>query len=211
MTVSKFQELEKDYDNSESIALNLIKGKVSLSDIFEGLSSRASRVKYKSIKVLRSVSRKKPEMLYPNFGHFVKLMGNENNIFKWNSIDIIANLSSVDSNCLFEEIFDKFYDQLKEGNLITSAHVIESSLNVIKSKPELKGKILEIILSQKNLPLPTEECRSILAGKTIKVLSDCYDLVDNKTEIVDFVTSQLQSQRPATRKKAEAFLKKHSG
>lgn len=210
MSVSKFQELAKEYDNSESIAVNVIKGKIPLPDIFEGLESKAARVKYKSAKVLRYISQKKPKMLYPHFGFFVKLMDEDNKILKWNAIDIIANLNSADSDCLFEGIFTKFYDKLKEGNLITSGHVIESSSTIIKAKPELKGKIIKIILRQDTLPLPTEECRSIIGGKTIKVLSDCYDQIDNKKELQDFVIKQLQSQRQATRKKAEAFLKKHS-
>jgi hypothetical protein len=210
MSISKFREQEKESDNSESISMNVIKGKIPLSDIFEGLNSKTARVKYKCAKILRYISQKKPEMLYPRFDYFVSLLDTQNQILKWNAIDIIANLNCVDSDRRFEKVFLKFYNKLKEGSLITSGHIIESSANIIKARPELKGKITEILLQQDDLPLPTEECRSIIGGKTIKLLSDCYDQIDNKKEIVDFVIKQLQSQRPATRKKAGVFLKKHS-
>lgn len=195
------EELEKREDNSEQIAAGIITGKIAMGDIFEGVDSKIARVKFRSAKILRYLSENKPEMLYPYFNFFVRLMETDNKILKWNAMNIIANLSSIDSNLLFEEIFDKFYNMLNEGNLITSSHIVEKSANIINAKPDLKGPIIKLLLQVETIPLPTEECRSIICGKTIEVLSSSYDQIANKKRVFDFVSKQLRSQRSATRKK----------
>ncbi len=209
MKSGKFRDLERETDNSLEIANNVIQGKFDLSDVFEGLNSDNSRAKFKSAKVLRTISEKKPDILYPYFDFFDDLMGSQNQIIKWNAIDIVANLTSVDADKKFERIFDKFYGLLAEGSLITSGHVVEKSAEILKTKKDLRDKVFKIILRVEAIPLPTEECRAIICGKMINVLSSSFDKIVDKKGTIDFVKRQLGSQRSGTRKKAETFLKKH--
>lgn len=58
------------------------------------------------------------------------------------------------------------------------------------------------------IPRPTEECRNILIGKTIKAFDVYCDEFKDKDKIISFVKGQLDNPRNATRSVAERFLKK---
>ncbi len=87
---------EKDSDKEE-IAAQVINKPELLSEIFAGLSADKARIKYGCDKVLRIISEKKPELLYPQMDFFVANLDSDNNFFKWGAIHVLANLASVDS------------------------------------------------------------------------------------------------------------------
>jgi hypothetical protein len=139
----------------------------------------------------------------------VKLLDSENNILKWNAIDIIANLTRVDSYNKFDRLFKKFYGALLyEGSLITAGHVVSVSGIIARARPELERKITEELLKVEKIPLPTEECRNILIGDIIKAFDAYLDQIENKDEIASFVKRQLNNSRRATKAKAEKLLRK---
>jgi predicted house-cleaning noncanonical NTP pyrophosphatase (MazG superfamily) len=200
--------LGKKENNADRISM-LIAGDASLlPDVIDGLDSPGATVKFKSAKILRILSDNRPEILYPYFDFFMNLTQNSNNIIKWNAIDIIAGLSSVDSDDKFPAVFNSFYGLMEAGELITAAHVVENSDKIAKARPELMDRITQELLKVERVPLPTEECRNILTGKTIEALGKCFRQIENQEEVVAFVKKQLGNTRNATKKKAEAFLKK---
>jgi hypothetical protein len=201
------QELAKKGNNGQTIASALLEDLSLASDVIAGLSSTNGPVRFKSAKILSIISEAKPESLYSHFDFFNTLLGSNSNIIKWNAIDIIGNLVIVDAENRFERIFARYYGLLNEGSLITSAHVVENSGKIARAKPELRGRITAEILKVTEIPLPTSECRHILAGKAITAFSQYPELVTDKNLVVSFVSSQLNSARNATKKKAEAFLR----
>jgi hypothetical protein len=150
-------ELNRKKDNSQSLARRIIKNPNQLSVVFNGISSGNPRIKFRSAKVPRIISEKNPKLLYPKIGFFINLLGNENNIIKWNAMDSIANLAIVDSKNKFNKIFKKFYGLLYEGSLITASHVVDNSGKIADAKPNLQSKITNELLKIAQVPLPTEE------------------------------------------------------
>jgi hypothetical protein len=195
-------------DNAARLTEEIAGNTSLLPAVMGGISAREARVKYKSMKVLSLISRKSPRVLYPYFDVFVHLLESSNNIVKWNAIDIIANLTTVDAESRFEKMVDRFYGLVNEGSLITSAHVVESSDIIAGAKPHLRDRITGEILKVENIPLPTEECRNILRGKAILTLARYYAQIEDKEPVIAFVRMQLTCSRHATGKKAETFLKK---
>ncbi len=181
-----------------------------LLEIFNGVYSSNPKVKFKSAKILTLVSRNDPKKLYPKIDFFIDLMDSENSILKWNAIDVIANLASVDVDKRFEKIFDKFYRPLQEGSLITARHVISNSGKIVHAKPSLESKITKELLKVEKIQLPTEECRNILKGHTILAFDQYFDEIKNKSEVVSFARRQQYNSRNATKAKAEKFLKKYA-
>jgi len=116
----------------------------------------------------------------------------------------------VDVNKRFEKIFDKFYGLLEEGSLITAAHVISNSWKIVNAKPMLESKITKELLKVEKIQLPTEECRNILFGYTIRSFDQYFEKIQNKNEVIDFARRQLNNSRNATKAKADKFLKKHA-
>lgn len=201
-------DLNRKQDNSESLARRIVKNPNQLSVVFNGVSSENPRIKFRSAKVLRIISKKNPELLYSKIDFFVDLLGSENNIIKWNAMDTLANLAIVDSN-KFDKIFKKFYGLLYEGSLITASHVVDNSGKIAGAKPNLQSKITNELLKIEKIPLPTEECKNILLGKTIVAFDMYFDQIQNK-EVISFVKRQLTNSRNATKVKAEKFLNKNS-
>jgi hypothetical protein len=202
------EDLRKKEDNAVTLAGEVAGDTSLLAVILDGISSREANVKYRCIKVLTIISENTPEALYPQFSLFDRLLDSDNNILKWNAIDIIANLTAVDSDHKFEAIYDRYYGLMNEGSMITAAHVVESSGKIVKAKPALRKRITEELLKTESIPLPTEECRNIVKGKAIETFGRYFSRAENEEKIVAFVRNQATNSRNATRKKAELFLKR---
>lgn len=201
----KLQEKEiKDEELVEETAKN----KELVHELINGISSPKARIRFRSAKILRIISKRNPKILYPDWEFFAKLLDGDNSILKWNAMDILANLTIVDSSNKFDELFKKFYGFLYEGSLITAGHVVDNSGTIAMAKPELQEKITKELLKVEKLPMPTEECKNILIGKTIEAFNIFYDRINSKAEVVSFVKKQLDNTRRATKTKAEKFLRK---
>lgn len=193
---------------TENNAKEMVENPKTLQELLAGVCSENPKTKFGSAKTLRTISERKPEMLYSEWKFFASLLDSENNILKWNAMDIIANLTKVDSRNEFDRLFKKFYGYLYEGSLITAGHVVDNSAKIALSKPHLQEVITQELLKVEKIPLPTEECRNILIGKTINVFQAYYDKIKDKDEVISFVKRQLNNSRTATKAKAERFLKK---
>jgi len=201
----------KKKNKAEALAKRVIRNPSSLSELLEGISSDKAGIKFKSAKILRIISEERPELLYPKWDFFEKLLDSENNIIKWNAMDVIANLTRVDSRNRFDKIFGKFYGMLNEGSLITAAHVVGNSWKIARAKPGLSSRITNELLKVEKVPLPTEECRNILKGDAIISFSEYFDQIKEKGKVISFARRELKNSRNATRSKAEKFLKKFEG
>jgi hypothetical protein len=201
-------ELKKKSNNTDLILELILQDLSLLRDLIYCISSAEANVKFKCTKVLRELSKTKPELLYPYFDFFNILLDNPNNIIKWNAMDIIANLTEIDTEKKFEGIFEKYYSLLNEGSLITAGHVVDNSGKIANVKHKLREQITNHLLSVEKIPLPTEECRSILSGKVVKSFGQYINHIKNNAAVITFIKRQLKSNRNATRKKAEKLLEK---
>ena len=205
------EELEKKETEAADIAYKVVKNPDLLPELFDGISSATARIRFASAKILRMISEKNPEILYPNMDFFVNLLDSENNILKWNAMDIITNLTVIDTDNKFNRLFKKFYGYLRDGSLITAGHVVDNSGKIALAKPEFQDEITKELLNVEEIPLPTEECRNILIGKTIKAFDAYHGEVKDKgykDKMISFVKRQLDNPRNATKSKAERFLKR---
>jgi len=194
----------------EDVVEKVIERPELLSELLTGLHSVNPRIRFESAKVLRIISGRKPEMLYAQRESFVNLLDSENNILKWNAMDIISNLTTIDSHNEFDRLFKKFYGLLYEGSLITAGHVVDNSAKIALSKPKLQEELTKELLKVEKIPLPTKECRNIIIGKTINALQLYYDKIKDKEAVISFVKRQLNNPRNATKAKAEKFVKRFS-
>ena len=204
------EKLWKKEIKAEDIAKNVTKDPGLLPEIFNGISSKNSRIKFKSAKILRVISEKNPEILYSKMDFFINLLDSENKILKWNAIDVIGNLTSIDSKNKFDKIFKKYYSFLSTESMITIAHVVDNSGKIAKAKPHLTQKITSELLKIENIstkPRLTQECKNILLGKAILAFGTYFNQIENKDNVISFVKRQLNNTRNATKVKAEKFLK----
>jgi hypothetical protein len=206
--MKKGNAMSKQETDAENIVERVMQNPELLTELLDGIASTKAKERFESAKILKTISERNPRALYSNWDFFVKLLENKNRIVKWIAIDIIANLTAVDSQNLFDSLFKNFYSCLYEGNLITAAHVVDNSGKIALSKPELRDKITKELLNVEKIPVPTKECRNILIGKTIEAFQVYYDKIKDKNKVVSFAKRQLHNPRNSTKSKAEKFLRR---
>jgi len=200
------EKLGKKEIKAEDMAKIVIKDPGLLPEIFNGISSENPRIRFKSAKTLRVISEKIPEILYSKMDFFINLLDTQNRILKWNAIDVIGNLTSIDSKNEFDEIFKKYYSFLSAESMITVAHVVDNSEKIAKAKPHLTEKITHELFKVEKIPR-NQECKNILLGKAILAFGMFFDQIENKDDVISFVKRQLNNARNATKAKAEKILK----
>ena len=201
--------IDQKADLSEDIAKVVIEEPKLLETIIDGVSSETARVKFRCAKILKMISEKQPEILISKWDFFINLLDSDNKIILWNALDIIANLTSADQKHRFDGIYQRYYQFLEDESMITAAHVVDNSDKIVENRPDLENKITKKLLNIKTTPRDGE-CHDILSGKVILVLEKYYDTIKDKEEVIAFTKEQSESQRNATKIKAQKFLKKHS-
>jgi len=203
-------KLGKNEITADELSVHIKKDFKMLPMIIEGVDSSNPRIKYGCAKILSIISQDSPEELYTNIDFFIELLNSENNIIKWNAMDILANLTKVDKDKKFDDIFKKYYDLLNEDAMVTVGHVIDNSGKIALAKHYLSQNITNELLKLEKIPTKprvTQECKNILYGKAILAFNAYFDHIENKKEVISFVKRQLKCTRPATKAKAEKFIK----
>jgi hypothetical protein len=203
------EQIGQKGSDKERIAERVIGEPGLLKTVIEGLSARPAAIKYGCSKVLRIISQKQPEVLYPSFNFFVKRLDIDNTFLKCDAILILANLASVDSDGKFEAIFDRYFAPIKGPTLIVAANIIGSAAKIASSKPELSDRIATELLKVENAKYQTVECRNIALGQAIDAFDELFAQIGDKERVKRLVKKQLDNTRKSTARKAAQFLKKH--
>jgi hypothetical protein len=165
-------------------------------------------VKYGRSKDLRKLSEEKPERLYPRFDEFLRMFEGENTILRWNATRILGNLAAVDRENRLEAVLDRFLAPITGHEMIGAGNVIAAAAQIALAKPRLADHIAAEILKVETATYKTPECRNVAIGHAILSFERFFDLLKQPKPVLEFVRRQRGNSRPATRKKAERFLKK---
>ena len=181
-----------------------------VKDLLDALESEKARVKFGALKALRLLSEREPELIYPHFDFFVGLLRSENSILRWNAMLILGDLAQVDHGGRMERIIDNYLEPISGPHLIDAANTMRGAAVIAKAKPHLADKIARAILKVERATFDTPECRNVAIGHAISCLDRLVPMISDARAVQLFVTRQLDNGRPATRRKAERFLRKGS-
>ena len=173
-----------------------------------GLDAPAARVKYGCLKDLRRLSEEEPQLVYPDFEKFVRLLDHPNSIFRWNAAHILANLARVDRSRKIGPLLGKFLQPVGGPQMIAAANVMQAAAVIAAAQPRLADTLAAGILTVGRAKYETEECRNVAIGHAIQSLDRFFASIPRQRAVVSFVRRRLDNPRPATRSKAEKFLKK---
>ena len=201
------QNFEKKNVSVESIVKRVIKDNNLIDNLIEFSSSEKATIKYKSLKVLTLLSEQNSKLLYSKWDFFVNLLDNENTFLRTIGATIIANLTIVDKDQKFENIFDKYYNLLEDKSMINAANIAQRSGIIAKAKPHLQDEITNKLLNIDKTH-HSSECKNIIKGKAILSFEQYFEEYKNKEKIIQFVQKELKNTRSATRKKAEKLIRK---
>jgi len=181
--------------------------------VLNGVSSSKPSIRYGCAKVLTDLSEQQPEKLYPYMDSFVDLLNSKYRILTWNAIAVLANLAKVDKDKKFDAIFNQYFSLLNDKYMVTVANIVGHSSKIALAKPYLIPRITNELLKVENIPTTphlTEECKRVIAEKTIESFSLFFDKIENRKQVISFVARQIDSPRKTLRNRAEAFLSKFS-
>lgn len=179
--------------------------------IVNGVSSSKASIRYGCAKILTDLSEAHPKELYRQMDFFISLLDSKYRILTWNAIAIIANLTKVDKDKKFDDIFEKYYGFLDDEYMVTVANVAGHSGKIALAKPYLAHKIVDKLLKVDDIsitPHLTEECKRVITEKTINSFDMFFDKIKQKRRIVNFVEKHSSSPRKTLRQAARDFLKK---
>ena len=196
------------------LADQLIKNRRQIPELVEALQTEKSAKKYAYEKILRFVSERRPDLIYPHFDVFAGLLGSENNFLKWGAIMTVANLTAADTEKKFEAVFRKYFDPISGPTMITASNIIGSSVAVVRAKPALADAITKEILKVEKAKYwlkgsLSPECRNVAIGQAIDSLDQLYCQIENKARVTAFVKRQLKNTRKPVARRAGQFLQKH--
>ena len=198
---------QKETDKNE-IVDRVIENPELITEVFEGLSADKARIKYGCAKILRLLSEKKPEIIYPWFDFFAELLDSDNSFLKWDAIHVLGNLAAADSEGKFENILDRYLAPIPGPVLITAANVIGGAAKIVLARPALTGRVTREILKVEKAKYQTDECRNVALGQSIDSFDRFFPQIEDKKPVIALVQRQLHNTRNSTRRKAEKFLKK---
>lgn len=199
--------LDKKDADIESIAEKARKDEEVLSDVVKGVLSSTEVLRFNSFKVLLLVSEENPELLYPYWDTFVTLLTSVNTYQRHIAVYLLANLTRKDTEGKFEEIFDTYYDLLDDKSVIPAAHLALNSGKIAKAKPHLQTEITNKLLGIDETHHKPDR-KDLIKGYAIEGFDEYFAEAADKEKILSFVTEQLESKSPTTKKKAKTFLKK---
>ncbi len=194
--------------NPQQLAAKVSRNPQLLADVIEGLNAEAARVRFGCAKVLRILSAERPDLLYSHFDFFVRLLDSENKIFQWEAAFVLSHLARVDVDDRFAGLCEKYFSPISGPVMITAANVIQGGARIARTKSHLADRIGAEILKVSRARYQTAECRNVAIGHAILALGEFLDLIRKPAPVVRFVRKQINNSRPATRKKADQFLKR---
>jgi len=179
-----------------------------LAACWAGLDAPSARVRFACLKDLRRLSEDCPQALYVDFDRFARLLDHPNSVFRWNAAHILANLARVDRLRRIEPILDRLLQPVRGPQMIAAANLMQAAATIAAAKPELADRLAAGILAVNRAKYETEECRNVAIGHAIQSLDRFFAGIEDQAAVLRFVRGQAGNSRPATRRKAEKFLKK---
>lgn len=185
-----------------------------LNVLFEIVRSEHSAVRYSCTKILRMLSERQPDKIYPYFDDVANWLRDSNSFVKWDGILTLANLASVDAQRRFASVYEEYFGLIRDSKMVTAANAAGNAWKIVQAVPEWESDITRRLLEVPQIVYlhhgePSAECNRVMCGHVLDCFDHYFDLSKNQQAMLCFARSQLNSSRKSVAKKAARFLKKH--
>ena len=185
-----------------------------LDALFEIVRSEHSAVRYSCTKILRMLSERQPDKIYPYFDDVANWLRDSNSFVKWDGILTLANLASVDTQRRFASVYEEYFGLIRDSKMVTAANAAGNAWKIVQAVPEWESDITRRLLEVPQIVYlhhgePSAECNRVMCGHVLDCFDHYFDLSKNQQAMICFARSQLNSSRKSVAKKAARFLKKH--
>jgi hypothetical protein len=175
--------------------------------LLESLEAAEAPLRYGSSKALWQLAKVDPKLLYPHFDFFLARVDHSNSVMRWNAARTLACLAPADAEGKVEAILDRYLSPISGPQMIMAGNVMAGAAEIATAKPALAERVAKAILGVDGARYQSDECRNIAAGHALTALTSIFPLLTNPEPALEFARKHLGNPRPATRKKAERFIK----
>lgn len=185
-----------------------------LDALFEIVRSEHSAVRYSCTKILRMLSERQPDKIYPYFDDVANWLRDSNSFVKWDGILTLANLASVDAQRRFASVYEEYFELIRDSKMVTAANAAGNAWKIVQAVPEWESDITRRLLEVPQIVYlhhgePSAECNRVMCGHVLDCFDHYFDLSNDQKSMLSFAHAQLNSSRKSVAKKAARFLKKH--
>jgi hypothetical protein len=180
----------------------------SVADLLHDLEVPSARVRFSAAKALRMLSDADPGSVYPYLDAVAPLLASDSSFLRWDATRTIANVAAVDREGKIEALLERIVAPISGPQMIGAATSIAAAADIALAKPYLAERMAAAVLQVQSARYQTEECRHIAIGHAIESLGHFMHLLPDRGLAIAFVRAQSGNPRPATRRKAERFLRR---
>ena len=137
---------------------------MTVRELISVIKDETGPIRMNKAKELMLLSEEEPEKLYDYFDSFVEFLSCENNIIKWNALITLANLTLIDKENKFDAILEIYFSHMYDNGMVTPTNIIKHAWKIIKSKPNIRDTIIDMILKIDSLD-QSVDCKNIMKGK----------------------------------------------
>jgi hypothetical protein len=179
--------------------------------LVEGNFATNEIYRYNCVRVLHRALAQRPDLFYPHWDQFEKMLDSPNSFYRSSASQAIALLSSVDADCRLDRIFGHYLKLLDDEKVMVTRYFLQTIELIYQARPDFQNKIISSLLDiDKTRHLPSR--KDLLKGDIISIFDRLFDTLSpqDKRKALAFAEKQLESSSPKTRKAAKEFGKMHS-
>ena len=179
-----------------------------LQTLLDDILSKDDQVRFSSFQTLLTISEKHPDVLYKHWDQLAKMLSSKNSYHQYIGIHLIANLTRIDSENKFDQIYENYFGIIKQGRTMTSAHAIEKAGKIAKFKQQYRSKITSLLLNFDNIYKGKQT--ELMKASVIRAFSYYFEESNQKEDIIKFAKKSEGSNSPKAHKLAIEFLQTYS-
>lgn len=200
---------DKNVDIDEYVNL-VIKDEYIRGIIIENLLKNTQiMVYYHCYYIISKASKIQPDLFYEYWDEFANLLTHQNSYHRDIGLTILANLTSVDIENKFSDIYDQYISHFNDIKYMTAECFIKNVKTILTNKPNLTEHLINLLLDVDSICTYTDKQRALLNSYIIDILNSFLDTYPNKENVYNFVIKNKESISPKTRKAAKTFIKDH--
>jgi hypothetical protein len=173
------------------------------------ISNKNIMVYYHCYEIISEASYIRPELFYPHWRSFYRLLNHKNSYHRDIGLTIIANLSKVDTQNLTDAIIGEYMQHIRDAKFMTASCCIRNCSKIMLNKPDLMKKIIPYLINIENDTIFPPKQQDYLIGDIIKAFDVVFDQYENRTELIGFIEGHTRTRSPKTNQLAKEFLLRH--
>ena len=178
--------------------------------LVESSFAKDETLRYNCVRVLFRAMAQNPALFYPYWNRFEKMIDSPNGFHRSAAAQAIACLSSVDTECRLDLIFDHYLGLLNDSKVMVTHYFLETLGVIYQTRPDFQHKIIAALfgIDKTNHPLQRKD---LLKADIINTFDQLFDImpIQEQKKAKAFAETQLECSSSKTRKAAKEFQMKH--